>query len=63
MSGEFPPDLQTLGKRADRRQRLDAKFVIPLAADEVVDDGDVVALSRQIQRGCPTAVAVAAEHR
>ena len=59
VSGELLPDLQPFGKRTDRCESLRSKFVVPLAAEKIVDDRDGVPLARKIQSRSPTAIAVA----
>ena len=58
LAGEVMPDAQAVGERADGSESLGAQFVIPLAANEVVDDGNCVALLGQVQGCGPTAISV-----
>src|SRR5271168_5483627 len=60
-AGQTVPGGEAVGERADGSEGLGAQLVVPLAADEVVHDGDFVALLRQIQGGCPTAVSVSTQ--
>ena len=48
-------------RRADRRQRVGAVLLVPAAAGEVVDDGDLVAAGREAHRRRPAEIAVAPE--
>src|ERR1700730_12828295 len=53
---QLRPGAHSLGQRADRRQRLNAQFGVPLPADKIVEDRNGVALLRQIQSRSPTAI-------
>src|ERR1700751_4848563 len=53
------PHLQPFGKRTDRGEGLRAEFMVPLTAEEVVNDCDGVPLAREIQSRSPTAIPVA----
>ncbi len=60
--GEFLPQLDALTQRENRGQGRDAQIDVPFSADVIVDDGNVVSLFGQIERGCPSAVAISSEH-
>ena len=60
-AGEAVPGAEAVGERADGSESLRAQLVIPLAADEVVHDGHVVALLGQIEGRGPTAVSVSTQ--
>src|SRR5580698_3011685 len=60
-AGEAVPGGEAVGERADGSEGLGAQLVIPLAADEVVHDGDFVALFGQVEGGGPTAISVSAQ--
>ena len=62
-SRELTPDRAPLNHGADRRQGLDAQFLVDPTSGEVVDDNDVVAASRKV-KGCrPAAEAVATQNK
>src|SRR5208283_4723826 len=60
--GQRLPRANPLRQRPYGRQRLNAEFVIPLAAGKIVDDSDRMSTPRQIQRCRPPAVAVSPKH-
>src|SRR5271156_2485868 len=62
LASHLVPAAQPLGQRLDRRQRLDGEFVVPLAADKVIDDGDRMSFAGKIQSRGPTAITVATEN-
>src|SRR5579863_3198680 len=62
LAGKFLPNLQAIGKRADRGQGLHAQLKVPLPADEVVNDGDRVAPIGQMQGSRPSAITVSAKY-
>ncbi len=53
VAGEFVPDAEAIGERADGSQSLRAEFVVPLAAHEIIDDGDLMTLLREVERCGP----------
>jgi hypothetical protein len=57
------PGRQARAQRADRRQRGGLELDVGGPAGEVVDDRDVVAAGRQVQRGGPSAEAVSSENQ
>ena len=61
--GDLLPGRDAPLQLADRDERVDAHLVVVVAADEVVDDADVVAALRQVQRRGPTEIAVPAEYQ
>ncbi len=52
-AGQLLPDLQSGSDGHDRRELLGLELNIHLAACQVVDDHDVVALSREMERRGP----------
>ena len=60
-AGQLPPGRQARPDRRDRRQRLGLELDVGVAPGEVVDDRDVVARGRQVQRRRPSAEAVSTE--
>jgi len=60
-AGQLAPGRDAGGQRLDRGQRVGAQLEIGLAAGEVVDDADVMAVGREVQGGRPSAEAVAAQ--
>jgi len=60
LARHFPPQPGATMQRHDRQQRLDAFLEFPLPLGEVVDDGDLIAASGEMQRGRPPEIAVAA---
>ena len=61
--GDLLPGPQPLTDRPDRSQRLHLEVDVDLPAAEVVQDGDVMAAVRQVQRRRPAAEPVAAENQ
>src|SRR5208282_1084643 len=57
-AGEAVPGAETVGEGPDGSESLRAQLVVPLAADEVVHDSDLVHLLRQVEGRGPTAVSV-----
>ena len=57
-SGEAVPGGKAVGEGADGSESLRAQLVVPLAAYEVVHDGDFVTLLGQVEGCGPTAVSV-----
>src|SRR5215472_17138396 len=56
------PHAQTVRQRTDWRERLRPQFVVPQSAHIVINNGDGMALLRQIEGRRPTAIAVPTEH-
>ena len=54
------PGLDPLAHGADRRQRLDLQLIVDIPPAQIVDDGHVPALGREMQGRRPAAEAVAA---
>src|SRR5271163_3847973 len=61
-AGQAVPGGEAIGERADGSEGLRAQLVVPLAADEVVHDGHIVTLLRQIEGRGPTAISVTTQH-
>src|ERR1019366_6853103 len=60
--GVLLPDLQSLGKRTDGGQGFHPELMVPSAAREVVDNGNLVPFRRQVQGRGPAAITVASQH-
>ena len=62
LPGELLPNPKAIGQSANRRQGLHAEFVVPLAADEVIDNRDRMPLLRQVKSCSPTAITIPSKH-
>src|SRR4051794_19323951 len=63
IASNFPPGPQPLGQWTDGRKCMYSELVIPLAAREVVGNGDRVSFPRQVKRCGPATVAISAQNR
>ena len=62
LTGKALPGAQAIAERRNGSQSLRAKFVVPLAAQVIVNDGDGMSLRRKIESSGPSAISVSAEH-
>src|SRR4029077_12215277 len=60
LSGAHLPNAESLGERTNRRERLHTELVVPLAAQEIIDNGHFVALLREMQGRSPAAITISA---
>src|SRR5690606_20756899 len=60
VAGLFVPDLGPLHQSGDRVEHADVQVLAVVAAQVVVDHGDLIAAGREVHGGGPTQVAVAA---
>src|SRR5215471_9521401 len=62
LAGELFPDSESFAERTDRGKRLYSEFVVPLSAEEIVNNRNRVTPRRQVQCRWPTTVAIAAQN-
>ena len=62
LGGKSVPDSEAVGQRLNRGQGLHAQFVVPLPAKKIVDNRNRVPSRGQVQRSCPTTVAISTQH-
>jgi hypothetical protein len=63
LAGNFVPGAQALAHGANGRERPTLEFDVDLPPGQIVDDRDVMALGRQMERGGPSAKAVTAQNQ
>ena len=62
LAGQCLPDPDAFAHRTDRGERVDLELEVYLTAAQVVDDDDVMARIREVQRGGPTTESVSTEY-